>query len=217
MRARAPRNRVVQLSKICSFGRRSVMLRALWIWQRWIAAAEPKVRRIAFDNAFAPSTMNSLAPSGRAARDQVVQQGLNRCGVLGCPFHQRQRMLVAFTVDPDRGDQHEIVAEMQPVDLDHQKVERGQIGSHEVGQPRRRQRHKPSRGADFEIPSGRCRYITLGQPDSAAEPARRYIDRSGKLRVVGRLLMHAAFLFRRKPRRSSCHHDAERSIAHRRV
>jgi hypothetical protein len=30
-----------------------MMLRALWIWQRWIAAAEPKVRRIAFDNAFA--------------------------------------------------------------------------------------------------------------------------------------------------------------------
>ena len=34
-------------------------------------------------------------------------------------------MLVAFAVNPDRGDQHEIVAEMQPVDLDHQKVERG--------------------------------------------------------------------------------------------
>jgi hypothetical protein len=29
-------------------------------WQGWIAAAEPKVRRIAFDNAFARSTMNSL-------------------------------------------------------------------------------------------------------------------------------------------------------------
>jgi hypothetical protein len=86
-------------------------------------------------------------------------------------------MLVAFTVDPDRGDQHEIVAEMQPVDLNHQKVERGQIGSHEVGQPRRRQRHKPSRGRRLRNPrSGRCRYITLGQPDSAAEPARRYID-----------------------------------------
>src|SRR3982074_1471440 len=72
------------------------------------------------------------------ARDQVVQQGLNRCGVLGRPFHQRQRMLVAFAVNPDRGDQHEIVAEMQPVDLDHQKVERGKIGSHQGGQPPRR-------------------------------------------------------------------------------
>jgi hypothetical protein len=34
-------------------------------------------------------------------------------------------MLVAFAVNPDRGDQHEIAAEMQPVDLHHQKVERG--------------------------------------------------------------------------------------------
>ena len=91
------------------------MLRALWIWQRWIAAAEPKVRWIA-------SWHRRVEP----ARDQVVQQGLNRCGVLGRPFHQRQRMLVAFAVNPDRGDQHEIVAEMQPVDLDHQKVERGE-------------------------------------------------------------------------------------------
>lgn len=29
------------------------MLRASCIWQRWIVAAELKVRRIAFDNAFA--------------------------------------------------------------------------------------------------------------------------------------------------------------------
>lgn len=54
---------------------------------------------------------------GEPARDQVVQQGLNRCGILGRPFHQRQRMLVAFAVNPDRGDQHKFVAEMQPVDL----------------------------------------------------------------------------------------------------
>ena len=30
------------------------MFRALWIWQRWIAAAEPKVRRIAFDKVRIP-------------------------------------------------------------------------------------------------------------------------------------------------------------------
>jgi hypothetical protein len=36
-------------------------------------------------------------------------------------------MLVAFAVNPDRGDQHEIVAEMQSVDLHHQQVERGQV------------------------------------------------------------------------------------------
>ncbi len=46
-----------------------MMLRALWIWQRWIAAAEPKVRRIAFDNAFAPSAMNSLGTVGSSPRE----------------------------------------------------------------------------------------------------------------------------------------------------
>ncbi len=72
-------------------------------------------------------------------------------------------MLVAFAVNPDRGDQHEIVAEMQPIDLDHQKVERGQIGSHEVGQPRRRQRYEPPRGRRLRNPrSGRCRHVWAG-------------------------------------------------------
>lgn len=62
--------------------------------------------------------------------------------------------------------------------MDHQKVVRGQIGSHEVRQPRRRQRDEPPRGRRLRNPrSGRCRHITLGQPDSAAEPARRHIDR----------------------------------------
>src|SRR4051812_12755892 len=42
---------------------------ARWIWQRWIAAAEPKVRRIAFDNAFAPSAMNSLGTVGSSPRE----------------------------------------------------------------------------------------------------------------------------------------------------
>ncbi len=35
----------------------------------WIAAAEPKVRRIAFDNAFAPSAMNSLGTVGSSPRE----------------------------------------------------------------------------------------------------------------------------------------------------
>ncbi|MGY3695808.1 hypothetical protein ACVIGA_005888 [Bradyrhizobium sp. USDA 3240] len=130
-----------------------MMLRALWIWQRWIAAAESRVRRIAFDNAFrAVGDEQSWHRRVEPARDQVVQQGLNRYGILGRPFHQRQRMLAAFAVNSDRGDQHEIVAEMQPVDLDHQKVERGQIGGHEVSQPRRRQRYEPPRGRRLRNP-----------------------------------------------------------------
>lgn len=46
-----------------------------------------------FDNLSRRRRRTVLALSGRAAR---VQHGLNRCGVLGRSFHQRQRMLVAF-------------------------------------------------------------------------------------------------------------------------
>lgn len=68
------------------------------------------------------------------------------------PSTRASGCLLPFSVNPDRGDRHEIVAEMQPVDLDHQKVERGQIGSHEVGQPRRRERDEPPRGRRLRLP-----------------------------------------------------------------
>ena len=41
-----------------------MMLRPLWTWQRWMAAATPKVFRIALLSAFAPSTMNSRGSVG---------------------------------------------------------------------------------------------------------------------------------------------------------
>lgn len=41
----------------------------LVVWQRWIAATEPKVRRIAFGSAFAPSAMNSLGTVGSSPRE----------------------------------------------------------------------------------------------------------------------------------------------------
>ena len=51
------------------FRQPSMILRALWIWQRWIAAVKPQVRRTAFDNAFAPSTMNNLGTAGSSPRE----------------------------------------------------------------------------------------------------------------------------------------------------
>ncbi len=46
------------------------MLRALWVWQRWSAAAELKVRRIALDNAFAAS--QALKPAANPGRFSVL-------------------------------------------------------------------------------------------------------------------------------------------------
>lgn len=80
------------------------------------------------------------------------------------------------SVNPDRVDQHEIVAEMQRVDFDRRwsadrsaAMESASRAAHNATNLRE--------ANDFENPrSGRCRHLTLGQPDSATEPARRHID-----------------------------------------
>ena len=95
-----------------------MMLRPLWTWQRWMAAATPKVFRIALLSAFAPSTMNSprqrrIEPPG----EEIVDQGLDDDRVLRRPLDHGQDMLVAVAIDADRRHQ-DMVADMQTVDLD---------------------------------------------------------------------------------------------------
>ena len=107
------------------------MLRALCTWQRWIGLSLPKVARIALESALAPSTMNSRA-DGRvetSAIHQIVEKRLHDSGVLGRPFDQGERMFVAFAINAEGGDQHQVVADVQPVDLDDQEVQLGQVGA----------------------------------------------------------------------------------------
>ena len=83
-----------------------MMLRPLWTWQRWMAAATPKVFRIALLSAFAPSTMNSRGSLGSSplARE-IVDQGLDDDRVLRRPLDHGQDMLVAVAIDADRRHQ----------------------------------------------------------------------------------------------------------------
>jgi hypothetical protein len=53
-------------------------------------------------------------------------------------------MLVAFTIDTESGDQHQVVADMQAVYLNDQEVQLGQVRCHPLGQPFCRQRHEPA-------------------------------------------------------------------------
>jgi hypothetical protein len=48
-----------------------------------------------------------------AALDQVVEQRLNRGGVLGGPLDQPQRVLLARGVDADRRDQDQVLLDVQ--------------------------------------------------------------------------------------------------------
>ena len=58
-----------------------------------------------------------------AAFDQIVDERLHDGSILRRSFDEAKRMLVTVPVDPQSGDQNQIVADVQAVDLDHQKVE----------------------------------------------------------------------------------------------
>jgi hypothetical protein len=83
-----------------------MMLRALWIWQRWdrCAASEatpdrPGERLRAVDDE---------QPRYRrieAALDQIIDQRLHHGAVLGCALDQPERVLDALTIDADRRHQ----------------------------------------------------------------------------------------------------------------
>src|SRR5580700_2096450 len=62
-----------------------------------------------------------------AALDQVVDQRLHHSAVLGCPFHQPERVFEALAIDPERRHQHEMLTDVDTVDLHHHDVERGQV------------------------------------------------------------------------------------------
>jgi hypothetical protein len=44
---------------------------------------------------------------------------ISASGILGRSFDQGERMFAAIGIDPERGDQHQIVADVQTVDLNH--------------------------------------------------------------------------------------------------
>ena len=95
-----------------------MMLRPLWTWQRWMAAATPKVFRIALLSAFAPSTMNSRGSVGSSplARRLSIKAWTTTVFSVA-PSTTARDMLVAVAIDADRRHQ-DMVADMQTVDLD---------------------------------------------------------------------------------------------------
>src|SRR5580704_5858253 len=97
--------------------------------------------------------------------------------MLGCPFHQPERVLEALAIDPERRHQHEILTDVDAVDLHHHDVERGQVRTHPFLHARSRQRHEVPRSRRLRH-SGprRRRNIALGKPHRTAEFPRRDVD-----------------------------------------
>jgi hypothetical protein len=71
-------------------------------------------------SALAPSTMNSRQTFGSSPRS-ICRSAPARRQYSRCPFDQGERMFAAVCIDPEGGDQHHIVADVQAVDLDHQR------------------------------------------------------------------------------------------------
>src|SRR5450759_5293251 len=88
---------------------RSVMLRALWTWQRWISVWRPKVLRMALDSALAPSTTNRRPTAGSRPRATRLSSRACTTAVFSCPFNRAQWVLVAHPVNANRAHQHQIV------------------------------------------------------------------------------------------------------------
>src|ERR1039457_2686417 len=80
-----------------------------------------------------------------APLDQVVNQCLHHGAVLGCPLHQSERVLEPRAVDPERRHQHQMLTDVDTVDLHHHDVESGQIRTHPLLHARSRQRHEVPR------------------------------------------------------------------------
>ena len=87
-------------------GQRCSLARATW---------RPKLRRIALASAFEPSMM--------AAVNQIINQRLHHGAMLGCALDQSERVLDALAIDPDRRYQHQVLGDVDAVDLHHHDVE----------------------------------------------------------------------------------------------
>src|SRR5215470_9769304 len=158
--------------------RRSMMFRALWIWQRWIGVWLPKLCRIALASAFEPSMINKRGTAGSRPRSiRYVDQCLHHSTVLSCPLHQPKRVLEALAIDPERSHQHEMLTDVDAVDLHHHDVEAGQIRTHPFLHARSRQRHEVPRSCRLRYSGPRWRgNVALGKPHRSTEFPRRYVD-----------------------------------------
>ena len=105
-----------------------------------------------------------------APLDQVVDQCLHHSTVLSCPLHQSKRVLEALAIDPERSHQHEMLTDVDAVDLHHHDIEAGQIRTHPFLHARSRQRHEVPRSCRLRYSGPRWRgNIALGKPHRSAE------------------------------------------------
>ena len=133
----------------------------------------------------------------KTALDQVVQQGLRHGGVLRRPLDHTEGMLAALAVNANGGQKRQVVLDVDPVDLDDQKIQLGQIRRHPFLHARGRQRHEAAGHRRFghTRTAGRAD-AAFRQADRTAVLARRDVDqhqvhRPFTQQVIGHSLLPA--------------------------
>ena len=76
-------------------------------------------------SALAPSTMNSRQTVDRARARSYCRSVPGRRRYFRSPSDQAKRMPIAVAIDVEGGDQLQVVANMQAIDLDNQQVDFG--------------------------------------------------------------------------------------------
>jgi len=107
----------------------------------------------------------------KPALDQVVDQRLHDNSIPGRPFDHAEPVFVAVGVDCEGGDQHQVVFDLQAVDLAHHQVQLGQVrrlsASHSA-----RLRHKPARGRRFRGAPLARRDVIAQRPSQSSNSGR---------------------------------------------
>src|SRR2546422_8439932 len=101
----------------------------------------------------------------KPALDQVVDERLNHCCVLGRTLDKSQRVLYPVAIDPDCCHKHEIVDDVDAVDLYNQDVQAREVRCHPFLHALGRQRYEMTGGRRLRHASPvRGRNVALGQP-----------------------------------------------------
>jgi len=139
----------------------------------WACGQRPLRCPSAADSALALSMVKRRQTEGSSPRPVRLSSSA-RSQYLGGAFENRQRMLVTFAVDANGGDQCQLIADMQPIDLDREQIEPRQIRRHPCGHPFCRQLDEPARDGRLGPAVAQfCGNVALRQPNRATEPAGR--------------------------------------------
>jgi hypothetical protein len=94
-----------------------------------------------------------LARRVRSACGSSSRGHQGRSATFHSALDQAERMLIAVPIDAKGGDQHQVLANVQAVELDDQQVELGQVRRHPRARRSADSATNRREAADFEVPS----------------------------------------------------------------